>query len=80
VAHSLPRHRYIPALDLFPLQVINTQTRHISLLDIDRLPSGQPSNNQFEPSMTLVRSPLQFVVFDQNAENLNPELLIQLLN
>ncbi|CAF3460394.1 unnamed protein product [Rotaria socialis] len=80
VAHSLPRRRYIPALDLFPLQVINTQTPHISLLDIDGLLSGQPSNNQLEPSMTLVRSPLQFVVFDQNAENLNPEVLIQLLN
>jgi hypothetical protein len=67
--------RYLPFLDLSPIQSLNTP-----LLNINGLVPEQTLTTQFQPNMTFVQVPLQFLIFDQNRDNFNLETLTQLLN
>jgi hypothetical protein len=68
-------HRYLPFLDLSPIQSLNT-----SLRNINGLVPEQTLNTQYQPNMTFVQVPLQLLVFDQNRDNFNLETLTHLLN
>jgi hypothetical protein len=68
VTHTPLTHtRYVPS----SFQAIHTPTSEIRLLNINELIPGQQFNTQL---------PFQLLIFDQNEENFNPEMLTQLLN
>ena len=77
VTHSLSRYRHLPFLDLSSFHAINTSVSETLTLNI--IPE-ELLNIQFQPNMTLVPVSVPFVIFDQNEDNVDPELLLQLLN